>query len=271
VTNMTDAPVLDTTSIPTPIVEMRGLAKVFGTTSVLRGVDLAVNRGEVVVLAGVSGSGKTTLMRCVSLLEEISHGELWFDGSLVEKWEDSEVRLQAGRRQRRLLYDRIGMVFQQYNLFPHLTALENVALAPIHVRREPKASANKRALNLLDRVGLADRADHRPAQLSGGQQQRVAIARALALSPDLLLFDEVTSALDPLMTAEVLRVIRELAEEGTTMIIATHEMGFARHVGTRMVFMADGEIVESGPPVELLTRPRDPRLKWFTEAILSVD
>ncbi|GAA2582420.1 amino acid ABC transporter ATP-binding protein [Dactylosporangium fulvum] len=252
-----------------PLVRAQGVTKNFGSVQALRGVDLEVFRGEVVCLIGPSGSGKSTLLRCVNHLEKVDSGRLTVDGELV-----------GYRRARGKLYELrekeicrrradIGMVFQNFNLFPHLTVLENLIEAPLRVRREPKAQVVDRARALLGRVGLADKADAHPAQLSGGQQQRVAIARALAMRPTLMLFDEPTSALDPELVGEVLDVMHGLAEEGMTMLVVTHEMGFARESADRVVFMADGAVVESGPPGELFGSPKHPRTRAFLSKVLA--
>lgn len=236
-----------------PIVRIKSLHKSFGDLEVLKGVDLEIEKGEVVVVLGPSGSGKSTLLRCVNRLEESTSGEIWFENVLVN---DPKTNISK-------LRERIGMVFQSFNLFPHLTAVGNVMLAQMKVLGRPKAEATKVALAQLDRVGLADRADYFPAQLSGGQQQRVAIARALAMDPHMMLFDEVTSALDPELVRGVLDVMKQLAEAGMTMMVVTHEMGFARDVATRVVFMDDGVIVEQGTPEEVFDNPTSERTKDF--------
>ncbi len=242
--------------------------KSYGLVEVLKGIDLEVKQGEVFVLVGPSGSGKSTFLRCINHLEKINAGRLYVDGDLVgyrQKGEklyelkDSEVALQ--RRD-------IGMVFQHFNLFPHMTALENVIEAPVQVKGETKAAAKERGMALLERVGLAVKAGSYPSQLSGGQQQRVAIARALAMQPKLMLFDEPTSALDPELVGEVLDVMRGLAEEGMTMVVVTHEMGFAREVGDALVFMDGGVVVESGDPREVLSNPQHERTKLFLSKVL---
>ncbi len=246
-----------------PVLTIRGLAKSFGSHAILRGVDLDVQPGDVISIVGASGSGKTTLLRCVDLLEEYDGGEIRLDGELLG------YRLRGTRRHR--LHGRelarqrarIGMVFQSYNLFPHLTAARNVMLGLTKVRRLPVAEARSIAENWLNRVGLASRRDHYPSALSGGQQQRVAIARALAMEPRLLLLDEVTSALDPELVQEVLLTVRSLAEAGTTMLIVTHEMRFARQVSKRVVFMDNGVIVEAAPPEEFFGSPKTVRLRDF--------
>ena len=252
----------------TPMVEARDVGKFFGTFEVLHGIDLVVEPGQVCCVIGPSGSGKSTLLRCVNHLEAIDTGRLWVDGDLIG-YRETDGKLHRLRdtelgRQRR----DIGMVFQRFNLFPHRTAVQNVMEAPVVVRGESKEDARTRAMELLDRVGLADRADQYPSRLSGGQQQRVAIARALAMRPRLMLFDEPTSALDPELVGEVLDVMRGLARDGMTMIVVTHEMGFAREVGDALVFMDEGRIVESGAPREVLSAPREERTKAFLSKVL---
>ena len=239
------------------IVEFRNVTKKFGSLVVLDGIDLSVESGEVVVVIGPSGSGKSTLLRCINVLEEIDGGDLVVDG----------ISVKSGASQVRLIRQEAGMVFQQFNLFPQMTALDNVAFGPQQVRGLSKAEARDRAVELLGKVGLADRTHHYPHELSGGQQQRVAIARALALKPKLVLFDEPTSALDPELRHEVLRVMRVLAEEGMTMVVVTHEMSFARQVGSRLIFMEGGKIVMDGPPAELIDRPGNSRLKEFLQHV----
>jgi cystine transport system ATP-binding protein len=241
----------------------RGLRKSFGANEVLKGVDLEVRRGEVVALIGPSGSGKTTVLRSLNGLETPDGGELVFDGGPSL---DFGAKLPKGARF--ALRDRSAMVFQQHNLFPHLTVLENVIEGPAQVKRVPKARAVAQAEALLARVGLAEKRDAYPFELSGGQQQRVGIVRALALEPDLLLFDEPTSALDPELVGEVLTVIKELADEGWTMVIVTHELQFARQVADEVVFLDGGVIVERGAPAQLFTAPREPRTRQFLDRIL---
>ncbi|OJU84471.1 MAG: glutamine ABC transporter ATP-binding protein [Shinella sp. 65-6] len=239
------------------IVEFRNVTKTFGSVVVLREVDLNIDKGEVVVLIGPSGSGKSTLLRCINALEEINGGDLVVD----------DISVKAGRSQVRMIRQEAGMVFQQFNLFPQMTALENVAFGPRRVRGVSRAEALEQAKALLAKVGLAERGHHYPSELSGGQQQRVAIARALAVKPKLMLFDEPTSALDPELRHEVLRVMQALAEEGMTMIVVTHEMAFARQVGTRLIFMEDGKISVDGNPVALLANPENPRLREFLQHV----
>jgi polar amino acid transport system ATP-binding protein len=252
---------------PAPLVHALNVTKSFGTAEVLKGVDLTVEAGEVVCVLGPSGSGKTTLLRLINQMEELTGGRIWVGGELVGI-EERRGRLHVRHdkdiaRQR----SRIGMVFQRFNLFPHMTALENVMEAPVQVKRLPKAVVEQEALALLERVGLADRARYYPSQLSGGQQQRVAIARALAMKPELMLFDEPTSALDPELVGEVLAVMRALAAEGTTMIVVTHEMSFAREVADRVVFMDQGVVVEEGAPDQVLLHPTQERTRTFLRRV----
>ena len=236
---------------------IRGLHKSYGRFPALRGVDMDIVAGEVIVIIGPSGSGKSTLIRCINFLEEFQAGEIVVDGTAVCR----------GRSLKRVRAE-VGMVFHNFNLFPHLTVLENVALAPRRVRGLTRTEAEARGHALLERVGLAEQAHKRPAQLSGGQQQRVAIARALAMEPRILLFDEPTSSLDPEMVGEVLAVIQSLARTGVTMVIVTHEMGFARRVADRVIFMEGGMIAEQGAPEEVFKTPREPRTRAFLEAVL---
>jgi len=254
--------------VPEPMVRAEQVHKWFGQLHVLKGIDLEVSPGEVVCVIGPSGSGKSTFLRCLNHLEKISAGRLSLDGELVGYQERGgrlhelhEKQIAAQRRE-------VGMVFQRFNLFPHQTALENVMEAPLRVKRENRAEVAQRAQDLLARVGLGDRGASYPAQLSGGQQQRVAIARALAMRPKLMLFDEPTSALDPEMVGEVLDVMRGLAQDGMTMIVVTHEMGFAREVGDRVVFMDDGLVVEQGPPAQVLGAPKQERTRAFLSKVL---
>jgi ABC-type polar amino acid transport system ATPase subunit len=252
----------------TPMVLAEGVSKSFGSHEVLKDITLEVKRGEVLCLVGPSGSGKSTFLRCINHLENVSAGRLSVDGHLVGYRESGgklyEQHPKEAAKQRR----DIGMVFQRFNLFPHMTAVENVMEAPMTVKGVPKAKAKARALELLARVGLAERADYYPAHLSGGQQQRVAIARALAMDPKLMLFDEPTSALDPELVGEVLDVMKELARSGMTMIVVTHEMGFAREVADTLVFMDEGLCVESGDPREVLAAPRHERTRAFLSKVL---
>jgi len=247
------------------LVEVRGLRKSFGPVTVLDGVDLDVRRGEVVTIIGPSGSGKTTLLRCVNALETYDGGSIRLDGTEVGY---TDARRKRPDRELARLRAEVGMVFQLFYLFPHLTAAENVMLGLRRVRRLPKADARQRALHWLDRVGLSDRANHLPSQLSGGQQQRVGIARAVAMQPKLLLLDEITSSLDPELVGEVLGVVRRLADEGMTMLVVTHEMGFASEVSEQVVFMERGRIVEAGPPAQVMRNPASKRLRTFLSRFL---
>ena len=239
------------------MIEIKGLKKSIGDLEVLRGIDLHIDEREVVVIIGPSGSGKSTLLRCINFLEEPTGGTITVDGIPL----DSEANVNKVR-------EEVGMVFQRFNLFPHMTVLDNITLAPLKVRKMQKSRAEQTAQDLLDRVGLGDKADAYPNQLSGGQQQRVAIARALAMNPKVMLFDEPTSALDPEMVGEVLDVMQRLAESGMTMIIVTHEMGFAREVGTRLLFVDGGYIVEEGAPKEVFENPKEERTRAFLSKIL---
>ena len=261
----------DNSADQTPMVHVAGLHKEFGSLHILKGIDLDVGKGQVCVLLGPSGSGKSTLLRCINQLETFEAGSIRIDGELVG-YQETPTR---GGRLRRLPEKaiaaqraRIGMVFQRFNLFPHMTARENVMEAPIHVAGAGKDEARTTALHLLERVGMGGRADHYPAELSGGQQQRVAIARAMAMKPDLMLFDEPTSALDPELVGEVLAVLKDLAAEGMTMVIVTHEIGFAREVADIVAFMDDGVIVESGEPQSVIDDPQSPRLRDFLDSVL---
>ncbi|MBX7471650.1 MULTISPECIES: amino acid ABC transporter ATP-binding protein [unclassified Streptomyces] len=250
------------------MVEVRSVHKSFGSLEVLRGVDLDVRAGEVTVVLGPSGSGKSTLLRTINHLEKVDSGWITVDGTLVGYRRSGDKLYEL--REREVLKQRtqIGFVFQNFNLFPHLTVLDNVVEAPVAALKRPRKAAVAAAEKLLARVGLSDKADAYPKQLSGGQQQRVAIARALALEPKLLLFDEPTSALDPELVGEVLDVIKDLAASGTTMIVVTHEIGFAREVADTVVFMDDGAIVEQGPPAEVLDAPRHERTRAFLSKVL---
>ena len=252
----------------TAMVDAVGVHKFFGDLHVLKGVDLTVGRGEVCVLLGPSGSGKSTLIRCINELEQISAGRLHVDGELMGLREVDGVLHRLSDKEIARQRSRIGMVFQRFNLFPHMTALENVMEAPRQVLRKSRADAEQVARAQLERVGLGDRMDHYPAQLSGGQQQRVAIARALAMGPDLMLFDEPTSALDPELVGEVLGVMKELAASGMTMIVVTHEVGFAREVADQVVFMDDGVIVERGTPAQVIDAPSQERTRDFFAKVL---
>ena len=239
------------------MIDIENLRKSFGDVEVLKGIDLTIKEKEVVVIIGPSGSGKSTLLRCMNYLEEPTSGKVSVDGIVL----DGEANINKVR-------EEVGMVFQRFNLFPHMTVLDNIMLAPIKVRHITKAEAEDTARKLLARVGLADKADAYPSQLSGGQQQRVAIARALAMKPKVMLFDEPTAALDPEMVGEVLDVMRKLAEEGMTMVIVTHEMGFAREVGDRLLFVDDGRIIEQGDPKEVFEHPQEERTRLFLSKVL---
>ncbi|HUR50607.1 MAG TPA: amino acid ABC transporter ATP-binding protein [Mycobacteriales bacterium] len=242
--------------------------KSFGRLEVLKGIDLRVERGQVCCLIGPSGSGKSTFLRCINHLEKVDAGRLSVDGALVGYRQHGDKLHELREKETAAKRAEIGMVFQRFNLFPHMTALGNVVEAPIRVRRLPRATATARGRALLDRVGLADKVDAYPAQLSGGQQQRVAIARALAMEPKLMLFDEPTSALDPELVGEVLDAMRDLAREGMTMIVVTHEMGFAADVADQVVFMDDGVVVENGPPEQVLGSPQHERTRSFLGKVL---
>ena len=240
------------------MIDVKNLCKSFGDHEVLKGVNEHIEKGEKVVIIGPSGSGKSTFLRCLNLLEEPTSGDIIFEGQNITS---KQTDINLVRR-------RMGMVFQQFNLFPHLTVRENIKLAPVKLKIMTDEEADKRAMQLLERVGLPDKADSYPIQLSGGQQQRVAIARALAMNPDVMLFDEPTSALDPEMVGEVLEIMKELADEGMTMVVVTHEMGFAREVGTRVLFMDGGNIVEQNEPHEFFSNPQNPRLRDFLSKVL---
>lgn len=240
------------------MIDVKGLRKSFGDLHILNGIDDKIERGEKVAIIGPSGSGKSTFLRCLNLLETPDSGEIWFDGVQVNKSGTDIARLRC----------RMGMVFQHFNLFPHLTIMDNITLAPVELKLRSKQEAEKDALSLLERIGLSDKAYTYPAMLSGGQKQRVAIVRALAMNPEVMLFDEPTSALDPEMVGEVLDLIKQLAAEGMTMVIVTHEMGFAREVSTRVVFMNAGQICEQNNPAAFFQTPRHPRLQTFLSKVL---
>ncbi len=254
----------DSTAAPTllgsPLIRLERIRKSFGDNLVLDGIDLEVVSGEVLVVIGASGSGKSTLLRCINLLEPLQGGRIFFEGDEITA---RSTDVSAVRQ-------RIGMVFQQFNLFPHLRVIDNLTLANRRIRKQPRAEAERRAMELLARVGLEEKARQHPHQLSGGQQQRVAIARALMMEPHVMLFDEVTSALDPELVGEVLIVMRDLARSGMTMIVVTHEMQFAREVGDRVVFMDEGRIVEQGKPTDILDRPREERTRRFLRRTLQL-
>lgn len=240
------------------LIKVNNLEKSFGDLKVLKGINAEINKGDVMVVIGASGSGKSTFLRCLNLLEEPTSGQIIFEGVDIT---DSKVDINMHRR-------KMGMVFQQFNLFPHLTVLRNLTLGPTKLLGKSSSEAEKDAMKLLERVGLQDKAQSYPSQLSGGQKQRVAIVRALAMNPDVMLFDEPTSALDPEMVGEVLEVMKQLAKAGMTMVVVTHEMGFAREVGTNVVFVDEGVIVEQGAPNEFFENPKHPRLKDFLSKVL---
>ena len=238
------------------MIDVKGLQKNYGGLQVLKGVDLTINKGDCVVLVGPSGCGKSTFLRCLNRLEEPDGGHVIFNGKEVTDHDIDHVR------------QKMGMVFQHFNLFPNKTVLDNLTMAPIKIKKVPKSEAEQKAMALLQRVGLADRANDYPAQLSGGQKQRVAIVRALAMEPEVMLFDEPTSALDPEMVGEVLEVMQELAQSGMTMVVVTHEMGFAKEVGNRVLFMDAGKIAEQGTPADVFDHPQSPRLQDFLKKVL---
>ena len=240
------------------MINVKDLKKSFGDLEVLKGITKEIDKGEVVVVIGPSGSGKSTFLRCLNLLEDITSGEVWLDGECIS---DPKTDINRVRQ-------KMGMVFQHFNLFPHLTIKQNITLAPVKLKKMTKEEADKRAMELLARVGLADKADNYPVQLSGGQKQRVAIARALAMNPEVMLFDEPTSALDPEMVGEVLDVMKDLARSGMTMVIVTHEMGFAREVGTRVMFVDNGVVMEDGTPQQVFNNPQCDRTREFLNKIL---
>jgi polar amino acid transport system ATP-binding protein len=251
-----------------PMLKIRGLHKSYGARPVLCGVDLDVPAGTVLCIIGPSGSGKSTLLSCVNHLEPFDAGRLWVGGELVGYRERHGWLYELHERDVARMRQGIGMVFQQFNLFPHMTALQNIIEAPVHVKRVPRAQATARAMTLLERVGLGGKHDRYPAQLSGGEQQRVAIARALAMDPTLMLFDEPTSALDPELVGEVLAVMQDLARSGMTMVVVTHELGFAREVGDHLIFMDGGVIVEQGDPRTVLAAPKERRTQDFLSKVL---
>lgn len=240
------------------LIKVENLEKSFGDKKVLNGINININKGDVVVVIGPSGSGKSTFLRCLNLLEQPTGGHIYFEETdITDKQTDINIHRQ-----------KMGMVFQQFNLFPHMTILKNMTIAPMKLLKASKADAERKAMDLLERVGLADRADSYPSQLSGGQKQRVAIVRALCMNPDVMLFDEPTSALDPEMVGEVLDVMKELANEGMTMVVVTHEMGFAREVASRVIFIDEGVIMEEAEPKEFFENPKSPRLKDFLSKVL---
>lgn len=240
------------------LIKVDNLCKSFDKVDVLKGINAEIHKGDVMVVIGASGSGKSTFLRCLNRLEEPTGGKIYFEGTDIT---DPSVNINVHRQ-------KMGMVFQQFNLFPHMTVMKNLTLGPALLLKKSKAEAEKKAMQLLERVGLADRASAYPSQLSGGQKQRIAIVRALCMDPDVMLFDEPTSALDPEMVGEVLEVMKQLAKEGMTMVVVTHEMGFAREVGTNVVFVDDGVIVEQGEPKEFFENPKNQRLKDFLSKVL---
>lgn len=240
------------------LIKVENLCKSFGDNQVLKGVNAEINKGDVMVVIGASGSGKSTFLRCLNLLEEPTSGKILFEGTDIT---DASVNINIHRQ-------KMGMVFQQFNLFPHMTVLKNMTIGPIKLLKKSKEEAESRAMELLQRVGLADRANSYPSQLSGGQKQRIAIVRALCMEPDVMLFDEPTSALDPEMVGEVLEVMKQLAKDGMTMVVVTHEMGFAREVGTSVVFVDEGVIVEQNEPKEFFENPKNQRLKDFLSKVI---
>ena len=252
----------------TPMISAQNVHKSFCQFEVLKGIDLEVQPGEVACLLGPSGSGKSTFLRCVNHLDKATAGRLYVDGELIGYREKNGILYEISEKQAAQQRSDIGMVFQSFNLFPHRTVIENIIEAPMQVKKVPEDKARKRAMELLDEVGLAAKADNFPVQLSGGQQQRVAIARAVAMDPKLMLFDEPTSALDPELVGEVLRVMKDLAAQGMTMLVVTHEMGFAREVADKIFFMDGGVVLESGTPAEVLENPQQPRTKEFLSSLL---
>ncbi|AGN19068.1 ABC-type putative amino acid transporter, ATPase subunit [Corynebacterium glutamicum MB001] len=250
------------------MIDAQQVCKNYGRLEVLKGIDLQVPKGTVTCLIGPSGSGKSTMLRCVNHLEKVNAGRLYVDGDLIGYRERDGVLYEISEKDAAKQRSDIGMVFQNFNLFPHRTVIENIIEAPIHVKKQPESKARARAMELLEQVGLAHKADAYPVQLSGGQQQRVAIARAVAMEPKLMLFDEPTSALDPELVGEVLRVMKQLADDGMTMLVVTHEMGFAHEVADQVVFMADGVVVEAGTPEQVLDNPKEQRTKDFLSSLL---
>ena len=240
------------------VIETKGLRKSFGDNEILKGIDQVIEKGEKVVIVGPSGSGKSTFLRCLNLLETPTQGEIWFEGQNIT---DPGCDIQKIRR-------KMGMVFQQFNLFPHMTVKKNITFAPVQLGLMSQADADQKAMQLLERIGLPDKADAYPNQLSGGQKQRIAIVRTLAMNPDVILFDEPTSALDPEMVGEVLSLMKELADDGMTMVVVTHEMGFAREVATRVLFMDEGQVKEEAPPQAFFGAPKHPRLQDFLSKVL---
>ncbi len=250
------------------MIKTENVSNHFGKVQVLNNVNLEIKNGEVVCIIGPSGAGKSTFLRALNHLEHIDNGTIFIEGKELSKYENGVSRLHLSSKERREILLDVGMVFQKFNLFPHKTALENTMLAPMHVLRKDEKWAREKGIELLTKVGLGDKLDSYPSKLSGGQQQRVAIARALAMEPNIILFDEPTSALDPELVGEVLNVMKGLAEDGMTMVVVTHEMGFAREVADRVVFMEKGSIIEEGKPEDIFTRPKSERLQQFLKAVL---
>ena len=250
------------------IIKTENICKSFGSVEVLKNVSLTVEPGEVVVIIGPSGAGKSTFLRSLNRLEKTTSGKIWIDDKLVEDRVNGHNQVKMHQKERAAILLEMGMVFQRFNLFPHKTALQNVMLAPMTVKHVPEKDAREKAVKLLEQVGLGDKLDAYPAKLSGGQQQRVAIARALAMEPKIMLFDEPTSALDPELVGDVLAVMKKLAEDGMTMLVVTHEMGFAREVADRVVFMYDGVVLEEGTPQEIFTVPKHERTRQFLQSVL---
>ena len=251
------------------MIKLENVYKSFNELEVLKGINLQVEEGEVVCIIGPSGSGKSTMLRCMNQLETITSGKIYINSNLVSHIEDGKDMLNLHEKEASKLRTSLGMVFQRFNLFPHLTVLQNLTIAPVMVKNEKDDAIKERAMSLLKSVGLLDKKDEYPSKLSGGQQQRVAIARALAMNPSIMLFDEPTSALDPELVGEVLEVMKKLADDGMTMVVVTHEMGFAREVGTRVIFMDEGQIVEEGKPEEIFENPKMDRTKLFLNKILK--
>lgn len=250
------------------MIKLENVHKSFGDLEVLRGIDLEINKGEVVCVIGPSGSGKSTMLRCLNHLERITSGNIYIEGELIDSCENGKNQLKVSHKKISEVCSELGMVFQRFNLFPHMTVLDNVMCAPVLVKKENKKQVKEEALELLRMVGLVDKKDEYPSRLSGGQQQRVAIARALAMKPKIMLFDEPTSALDPELVGEVLEVMKKLALDGMTMIVVTHEMGFAKEVGNRVIFMDEGKIVEEDDPKKFFENPKTDRAKSFLRKIL---
>lgn len=250
------------------IIKTENICKSFGSVEVLKNVSLTVDPGEVVVIIGPSGAGKSTFLRSLNRLEKTTSGKIWIDDKLIEDRVNGHNQVKMHQKERAAILLEMGMVFQRFNLFPHKTALQNVMLAPMTVKHVPEKDAREKAVKLLEQVGLGDKLDAYPAKLSGGQQQRVAIARALAMEPKIMLFDEPTSALDPELVGDVLAVMKKLAEDGMTMLVVTHEMGFAREVADRVVFMYDGVVLEEGTPQEIFTAPKHERTRQFLQSVL---